>query len=323
MNDTVKDIEEPNTATDWLIALRERPDDPALHRAFDAWRAASPENEIAWQEAENTASLLAALAPAQSGPAVPLPDLDRAPPPEKPRRTGRRLLAGAGLAFAALLTWAAADRFMPTGTHQTRTAATQEIELDDRSVITLAPDTAITVDYSETRRQVILHAGQAYFDVASNPSRPFVVQARDLTVTVLGTAFEVEARDGQRAVTVSEGIVSVLADGIDSTETLRAGDRLASMDTGGWARSGQRPDTVAAWRDNLLVANGARLDQVVADLSPYFGGYIVIAEGDLSGEKVTGVFDLRHPDKALAVMARSHGFQVRALSPWLLVVSRK
>ncbi len=46
-------------------------------------------------------------------------------------------------------------------------------------MITLAPDTAITVDYSETRRQVILHAGQAYFDVASNPSRPFVVQARD------------------------------------------------------------------------------------------------------------------------------------------------
>ncbi len=104
MNDTVKDIEEPNTATDWLVALRERPDDPALHRAFDAWRAASPENEIAWQEAEHTASLLAALAPAQSGPAIPLPDLDRAPPPVKPRRTGRRLLAGAGLALAAILT---------------------------------------------------------------------------------------------------------------------------------------------------------------------------------------------------------------------------
>jgi len=50
---------------------------------------------------------------------------------------------------------------------------------------------------------------QAYFDVAKDPARPFLIDAGDTQVKVVGTAFDVRRRDGQVAVNVQRGLVEV------------------------------------------------------------------------------------------------------------------
>jgi ferric-dicitrate binding protein FerR (iron transport regulator) len=57
-NDTM-----PDTASKWLLALAERPDDGALRAAFERWRGASADNARDWMEINRTASLLATSVP--------------------------------------------------------------------------------------------------------------------------------------------------------------------------------------------------------------------------------------------------------------------
>lgn len=92
----------------------------------------------------------------------------------------------------------------------------------------LAVNSGSTVSYPEkfAERSVRL-SGEAYFDVAPDAARPFVVETGNLTVRVTGTEFNVQAVSGinTETVSVSEGGVEVLTAG-GSTHDLYAGDRL-------------------------------------------------------------------------------------------------
>ncbi len=78
-----------------------------------------------------------------------------------------------------------------------RTAAGEQrvLTLDDGSRLTLAGDSAINLDLVDHQRHVTLLRGRAYFQVASDPHRPFLVEAGEARVRVTGTRFEVR-RDG-------------------------------------------------------------------------------------------------------------------------------
>src|SRR3546814_1264895 len=75
--------------------------------------------------------------------------------------------------------------------------------LGERRVVTLADGSTVSLDaasevrvaYSERARELALVRGQARFDVAHDPRRPFAVQARDQRVVATGTAFNVDLLD--------------------------------------------------------------------------------------------------------------------------------
>jgi transmembrane sensor len=137
----------------------------------------------------------------------------------RPRRW--RALAAVGavcLAGLAALFWST-DRFtVSIGLRPTDVAAVHyesayhepsSITFEDGTIAFLDADSAADVSYSETRRLVTLRRGRAFFDVAKNPSRPFIVAAADRRVTALGTRFQVRLGPGQMEVVLLEGSVSV------------------------------------------------------------------------------------------------------------------
>jgi transmembrane sensor len=89
-----------------------------------------------------------------------------------------------------------------------------EIVLDDNSRVTLMESSTIRYSerFSESRREVYLE-GEAFFDIAKDPDRPFFVYANELVTKVLGTSFKVSAYPSARQVTVEvkTGRVSVFA----------------------------------------------------------------------------------------------------------------
>ncbi|MEM0911357.1 MAG: FecR domain-containing protein, partial [Pseudomonadota bacterium] len=91
----------------------------------------------------------------------------------------------------------------------TQVSETKSVTLDDGTVVTLAPESSINAKYTESNRQVILEKGQAFFDVIRDSSRPFSVASENLTVTVLGTAFDVRNSGTLQTVAVKEGTVEV------------------------------------------------------------------------------------------------------------------
>ena len=98
----------------------------------------------------------------------------------------------------------------------------RSIDLPDGSVVHLNTNSQIKVDYSKAERKVQLLQGEAHFDVAKQPERPFQVYAGQGRVQAVGTAFTVYYRDNNDVdVLVNEGVVSlaVLSDTGPSDQT--------------------------------------------------------------------------------------------------------
>lgn len=89
----------------------------------------------------------------------------------------------------------------------------EERVLPDGSVVELNSNSHIELEFSREERKIRLRRGEAFFRVASNPARPFVVVAGDNQITAVGTAFAVRLFDvaDQFEVTVTEGRVAVSA----------------------------------------------------------------------------------------------------------------
>lgn len=153
--------------------------------------------------------------------------------------------------------------------------------LPDGSQLVLDAASGAEVAYAADRRTVRLLVGSAFFDVARDTGRPFVVDTALARITVLGTRFSVELDDagarrpGAVTVAVEHGHVRVqgLQPGAAQAE-LRVGDRW-SLEPGGAApqlvraRDGAAPDDVAPWRDGWLDFRGTPLAAAMRRLARY------------------------------------------------------
>jgi transmembrane sensor len=89
------------------------------------------------------------------------------------------------------------------------------LELSDGSVVVLKPNSALSYpDKFESNKREIRLEGEAFFDVAKNPFKPFLVYTNDVTVKVLGTSFTVKSNKDTKNVTVDvqKGKVSVYSE---------------------------------------------------------------------------------------------------------------
>ncbi len=180
------------------------------------------------------------------------------------------------VAVLAYLHWTPAGASYTTAKGETR-----NIVLADSSKIYLNTDSRISVRFTRNERRVAMAEGEALFDVAKDPARPFLIEVGDRQIRVVGTEFDVLHYDGRLKVSVLRGIVSVApASGgaqpvkLEVGQQLRHRDRTAEMDV-------RRIDTgeAASWRDGHLVYKDATLAQVVSDLNRYFPKPIAVSEG--------------------------------------------
>src|SRR5215472_6114615 len=92
---------------------------------------------------------------------------------------------------------------------ETRHGEQQIHRLADNSILHLNTDTAVTVRYGDNERLVVLTSGEAEFEVAHAPERPFRVLAGRAEIMDLGTKFDVRLKDKSTLVTVVEGRIAV------------------------------------------------------------------------------------------------------------------
>ncbi|WP_428683025.1 FecR family protein [Reyranella sp.] len=317
-NDTM-----PDTASKWLLALAERPDDRALRAAFERWRGASADNARDWAEINRAASLLAtSVPPSEPGWAKFLRQRRAA---EAGRQRRHRRIAGglAALAAAAclLLFFQGSTLLLRfEADYMTASAEQRRLDLADGTNVVLAPQSAIVADYSSAERRVKLLKGAAFFEVA-NDARPFAVAARGVVARDVGTAFEVRLGAAAVEVAVRDGIVDVTAANVAGTERLLAGQWAQVTQTGAVGR-GQAPrDLVAAWTAGQLVVKNQPVSDVIDALRPYFEGVVVLHGRKLAAEPLTGIYNLADPVGALRAVARAQGASLHQISPWLIVVT--
>lgn len=312
----------------WHARLREPDPDPAAaearRAAFEAWLAADPthrrafaETERLWRQLETPVSRLLhdpAAAAAESR------RLERRPPRRLARATALAacLLVVIGLGAA----WQddVVDRLRSD--HMTAVGETRPLDLADGSRVVLGTDSAVTVDLEPARRHVRLLRGEAWFDIAADRNRPFVVETSEGLVRVTGTRFGVRLQEGAAIVSLAEGRVALTAAGAGEAPpvSLRPGQQARISDT-----AISRPETfdaaaVTAWLRGQFVFYDTPLPQVVKELNRYRNGRIVVADGDLARLKVSGVFRTDEPDAALAAMADTLPLRVTRLTGYLVLL---
>lgn len=162
--------------------------------------------------------------------------------------------------------------------------------LPDGSSIKLYKNSVFSYDWKDPSMRLTQLKGQAYFKVAKNPSRPFIVKVDHTEIKVLGTSFVVDTRfnDNQNLIFVKDGIVNVRNLLSSKEQKLYKGDCVLSSGSGLEPYS-EIDRNEYAWVDEELVFDNQTLSQVVKRLEIYFGKTIII-EGNAEKCMVTATF---------------------------------
>lgn len=283
----------------WWTRLDAQALSPREREEFAAWLTSHPENREAfedicrfWGDLESVRHLI-----------------DMAPPPRR-AAGGLRAAGFAVFVAVAVISLIFTDEIWLTLRAQARTGVgeTRTVALADGSRIELGPRSAISSNFDGTTRGVTLLTGEAWFDVAPDPSRPFSVHAGDGVITALGTSFDVSTGEGRTEVTVAEHRVRITSGG----PAVVVGEGQQSAFAPGVAAVTPYPaqvDHVAAWRRGKLIFDDKPLAEVVAILGHYRRGMILIPDSSIRIRRVSGVFDAAQPMDALRAIEKALGLR--------------
>jgi transmembrane sensor len=224
--------------------------------------------------------------------------------------------------------WPGAD---PSGGEfATEVGQRSSITLADGSTVVLNTESRIRVAFDAHVRRVQLLAGQAWFEVAKNQVRPFVVEAGDRIVTAHGTAFDVRLEDHDRIqVTLVEGRVSVEAikdEGAGPNvpadhEDLLPGDQLIVAPTLPAAKHKADVAKATSWREGQIIFDDDTLGNAVAEVNRYSTKKIVLADPRLASLRMSGVFIAGHSESFVETVTGNFPIKVIADSDGKLLLT--
>lgn len=202
----------------------------------------------------------------------------------------------------------------------------RDILLSDNTHVTLGPASEVSVQFLPDARRVDLLRGAAFFDVKSDPNRPFKVTSHMTTATALGTRFDVRQSSGLTRVAVAEGRVAVMhplvvsgeRTSLSSQEILEPSQQVSATGATGLADVAPvNVDLVGEWRNDRLIYNGARIGELVSDAKRYTTKPILIAEGSehILDFRISGAFDGRDIEEMLSSLAIVHPVTVDLSGP--------
>ncbi|WEK45176.1 MAG: FecR domain-containing protein [Candidatus Andeanibacterium colombiense] len=300
-------------AMEWLLRLRE--DGQVSSPAFEQWQGEHPANAFAAAEAR-------VLYGAVAGPAKRAarhyhrPRIIGLRPRGWMRRafTWQRAGLMAAACLALVLAIPAAHTLRDWGADAvTQTGGSRIVRLADGSRITLNTDTALDFEIAgrdgKGARHAVLRHGEAFFEIAHDPARPFTVAAGDARVTVLGTKFNIRMDDAQVLVSLTQGRVRALSAAHPEHPVVLEPGQQALVDSGQVQRQEFDPFEVTAWRSGQIVAYKTPLRTVVTELNRYRSHAIYIVNGALVNSRVTGVFRADRSEDVIRTLERTLGLE--------------
>jgi transmembrane sensor len=211
--------------------------------------------------------------------------------------------------------------------------------LADGSILTLNTDSTVRLQFTAGERRVKLERGEAFFEVAKDPVRPFVVEANDRRVVAVGTQFAVrrDDSDGDIQVVVTEGTVRIEGDrGIAASATGTAksdGSGGVLLPAGTIAHASganlllQKSQALAAqeavsWRQGVLVFHDLTLAQAAAEFNRYNTRQIVVDDPAIAELTVAGSFQANNVEAFARLLEKGYPIRVRSSGNQVLLEGR-
>ncbi|MDX1699094.1 MAG: FecR domain-containing protein [Melioribacteraceae bacterium] len=173
-----------------------------------------------------------------------------------------------------------------------------ELSLADGSQIFLNSGSSIRypLSFSSSDKRRIELEGEAYFKVAKDSLKPFIVNSSDINVQVLGTSFNFNAYKENKDIEVVlvEGLIAMYTEKDqfrgDSTQLLRPGYKGSYLSTDGVVKTAVDTDLYTSWRSGELIYRHKTLEQIFMSLERSFDVKIKSQNNTLSGERINANF---------------------------------
>lgn len=177
------------------------------------------------------------------------------------------------------------------------------VDLTDGSQLRIGAKSSVVVSFTDEGRYLVLEGGEAFFKVAHDQKRPFVVQAGSISIRAVGTEFSVRRAAERVMVTVREGAVDVVpqlkvqaptpetiaTEGSKDKVRVGAGERvtLSTTETD-LAVMAAEPGAALAWQNGRLEFVDEPLRAVVATINRYSDRELILTDAQLGDMSFTG-----------------------------------
>jgi len=316
-------------AGEWLARRDSESWSQEEQAAFDQWLDESTEHRVAWLRLENAweqALRLKALGAGIHSDKPPAPgEWEQSPFFTQRAEAGRTGERQGGLRFRALaasliiaVAIASGWYLWPSGTtYETPVGGIASLPLSDGSKVILNTNSEIKVAFTERERRIELTHGEAFFDVAKDPARRFIVTAGDKRVVTVGTAFAVrrdrEKGEEQIQVVVTHGAVrfeSANAQGVEAIvpRRLDAGSVARANRGGLMVQTKELPELEEqlSWRTGVLVFRDVTLAEAAAEFNRYNDRKIIIEDPAVAELRVAGNFRATNIDAFVRLLEQAY-----------------
>ena len=299
-------------AAEWFAALNDNPDDIERQR-WRQWLSADPRHAAAWERVEAMSQRFDRLSPRVDQLAARHALTARG----ASRRNHLKLLGVA--ATGGVLAWAALreqgwQRW--SADYATGVGERLQASLPDGARLWLNTDSLVRLAYDGESRHLQLLRGEVRIDTAADPqqpARPFAVELHEGWVHPVGTRFGIY-RDGDGAqVTVFTGAVRIQPH--HAAERLLPAGQQLRFDAQGMGPSRPAQALRDAWTRGMLVADGMRLGDLVAELARHQRGHLACAP-EVAELRLVGAYPLDQPEQIYQALERSLPVRVFRPMPW-------
>jgi transmembrane sensor len=235
-----------------------------------------------------------------------------------------------GVFLSGVMNFSGSEQKFVNVKHETRIGEFRTITLSDSSRVTLNTNSKISVafdDQSEIRRIYLLQ-GEAYFDVAKDALRPFIVEVNKREVRAVGTAFNIRLDSSYIEVLVKEGIVEFVD--LPDVAVIRVlPDRLTAgqvleIQNGAKEVSLMVPEKVEmrlSWQTGRVVFQGDKLIDVVSELSRYTDTRFVFSDDRIESIRVGGSFRIGNVEELLELIKEGFDVNIEKRNDGAIVLS--
>ena len=252
------------------------------------------------------------------------------------------LALAASISFLAIFLWFAMPTDVQKNSYATLMGQQLDATFDDGSIIHLNTNSRIETEFSDEKRIIKLIKGEALFEVAHDPNRPFIVYAGDRLVQAIGTKFVVHLKSENIQVTVTDGKVKMSKVALDTNLTdIKALDSAAIQKDDVYIAKGEKvivgsnqvpkltyikPENLKrelSWLDGKLIFDNEELFDVIEEFNRYVDITIVLKDPSLHNIRISGRFDLGDSEALIEALELSFNIKSQRLASNKILLTKK
>ncbi|OIN52797.1 FecR domain-containing protein [Pseudomonas costantinii] len=302
------------SATRWYVLLRSGQANASDWQRYHQWRAADPRHDALCQQLEMRLGVFQVPQAQGVSGKVLQQALDA---PSSRRHVLQIALMGAGVALGAALLAKPVGLSELTADIRTGIGERRTVTLADGSELLLNAQSAADIQFNPQQRLVRLREGELLAKVASDRSRPFLIQTDQARLRAYGNRFLVREREGQGQVVALNGAVEI--DSRNGERLQLAAGHEVHYDRAGFGPVQASSSGATAWIDGFLQVRDRPLAEVIDALRPYHNGVLRL-DPAVAGLRVSGLYRLDNPQQILDTLARTLPIHItRRTGLWVTV----